>query len=652
MMQNLLGPYRIVKPLGTGGMAAVYQAQDTRSGAVVAVKQILPHIAADQEFIKRFIHETKVMMQLSHPNILPILDAQLGPIDYYIVMPLLDRGTLKEILQTVRRLPADFAVFVVQEMLKALDHAHMKGVIHRDLKPANIMFDSQGHMYLMDFGVARVSGMTQLTATGEVLGTPAYMAPEQALGMGLSPATDLFSMGTIFYELLTGVNPFITENPVTTMRQVVELQPPALMDACPLVPAYLEPVVFNLMRKKPEERYSTAIAASEDLIPYWEGRNLAQARTDFFAFLSDPMGVLKTLHSAQARAKLEHAKAEWEIPEHRPVALWEATQASALDPTFEEAKVLLERWSRLMGTGKPAAEDPNIARAEEKWRQAPENVQLLLQLGKLYRVRKNYIGLMRVFQRLERLNPTDSYTIGQMKSLLDRPAAMSAPAPVEQKAGLLDILKSIPKWAYLILAMVAVVALIGRVISKGQESAAVSETLIEAVSVLDQAHEIQQAAAVNDPDIRLILEKETAGDTEGAYQSCLELLESIPPHPQVNLIYWKAGTLALKLGKKEEAAGFLIRAYERHQAPERWQIAFSLAQLHASMGQSEKAEYYWERIIESGMAPHSPRALLERAAYLIKKDMVRPARQDLEQIVKDYPDSPEATRAQALLNKY
>ena len=654
MPEVVLGPYHLIKPLGTGGMAAVYQARDGRTGALVAVKRILPHVAADREFIQRFIHETKVMMQMKHPNILPILDAKLGPDDYYLVMPLMDRGTLRELLQTVRRLPPDTAVYMTQEMLKALDHAHMKGVIHRDLKPANIMFDSAGHVYLTDFGVARVSGMTQLTATGEVLGTPAYMAPEQALGLGLSPACDLFSMGTIFYEVLTGVNPFLMDNPVATMKQVVELEPPPAMDLNPLVPAFLEPVVARMMRKKAQDRYATALAASEDLIPYWEGRDPAKVRAGFPMLLNDPLRTIKSVQTEQARVLLARARTKWEEPDHRSMAIWEIHQAAALDPALDEARFLLERWTRLMSGGRPPeSSDPGLARAEEKWKQEPENIPLLLQLGKIYRARKNYIGLMKVYQRLERLRPADSYTIGQMKGLLDRPSmgAQAAPA-AEARTTPLDLLKAVPFWVYLILAVAGAIFLIGRAIGREQKNAQLPETVVEALSILDHTNETLAAVPLADPDVRLIIEKEQSGDTEDAYRSCRELLETVPSHPQKPFLLWKGGMLALGLGKFEEAADLLGQAYAHHQPPQRWQIAFPLARACIKAGQPEKAERYWEAVIAGGEIPYAPQALLERATYLIKKDMTRPARQDLDQLVKDYPDTPEAMKARALLKKY
>ena len=653
-LPTAIGRYPIVKHLATGGMASIYLATDPDTGNQVAIKQILPHIATDAEFIKRFIHETKVMMAMKHPNVLPILDAQLGPGEYHIVMPYLDRGTLKDLLGAAKRLPADYAVYVMQEILKALDHAHGKGVIHRDLKPSNVMFDAAGQVYLTDFGVARVSGMTQLTQTGEVLGTPAYMSPEQALGEQLTPASDLFSIGVIFYELLTGFSPFATDNPVTTMRQVVEHHPPAVMDLRPALPPSLETIVLHLMRKKPGERYTTAIGVMEDLMPYWEGRDPGKVRVSFKGLLAEPEQVLRDLCAGEATIHIRKAKEMWEDPDQRATALWEAYQASALDPQNAEAASLLDRWKRLLGAARPATDDPNIGRLEEKWRLDPGNIQVLLQLGKLYRTRKDYLNLMKVYQRLERLKPTDGYTVAQMRTLLERqatqviPRAEAAPA----KAGPLDYLRAVPVWAWCLGGGLALVFTIGQLISSGQKKAEASGAVEEVVNIFnDASSQFGAGDAENDPDVQKVLKLAGDGDVQGAFDRCVELLGTMPPHPQTRYLDFKAGSLAYELDRLDDAVKYLDRAYQLEDPPQKWVVGLMLAQAFVDNGDTDRAEKIWESIIFRAQPPHAPQALMARAQYLLDKDMKRPARQDLEQLVRDWPDAPEATRAKALLNR-
>jgi serine/threonine-protein kinase len=650
-----IGRYPIVRHLATGGMASIYLGTHPDTGRAIAVKQILPHIATDEEFIKRFVHETRIMMAMKHPNILPILDAQLGPQEYHIVMPFLDRGTLKDLLGTAKRLPADVAVYAMQEILKALDHAHGKGVIHRDLKPSNVMFDSAGQVFLTDFGVARVTGMTQLTQTGEVLGTPAYMSPEQALGGPLTPASDLFSVGVIFYELLTGFSPFATDNPVTTMRQVVEHHPPAVMDLRPALPPSLEAVVLRLMRKQVGERYTTAIAVLEDLMPYWEGKDLGKVRAAFTGLLTDPDRVLHDLYAGEATVHMRRAKELWEDPDQRATALWEAYQASALDPQNQEAASLLERWKRLLGAAKPASDDPNIARLEEKWRLDPGNIQVLLQLGKLYRVRKDYLNLMKVYQRLDRLKPTDGYTMAQMRTLLERqPTQVIARRPEAEavRTTPADLLRAVPLWGWLILGVLGVVLLIGGLISSGQSKAEEASDLQEAVNLFQEAtQQFSAGEALNDPDVQRVLKREKEGDLQGAFTLAVELAGSLPPHPQVRYLNYLAGSFAYELDILDGAVKYLERSYALEEPPQKWVVGMVLAQAAAENGDGDRAEKIWEEIIFRTQAPHAPQALLARAEYLIDKGLKRPATQDLEQLIRDWPDSKEAVRAKALLRR-
>ncbi|MEJ5165708.1 MAG: serine/threonine-protein kinase, partial [Thermoanaerobaculia bacterium] len=303
-----IGKYKVFNTIGTGGMANIYLAEKKDTGEKVAIKEIIPQIAKDEEFIKRFVREVKIMQSLNHPNILPIYDACLGPEEYYIVMPYLSGGTLKEILNKVQRIPMDFSIFILQQIMKALEYAHHKGVIHRDLKPSNVMFSGDGTLYLTDFGVARASTLTQLTQTGEILGTPGYMSPEQVLGMPIDYRSDYFSFGIMAYELVTGINPFLTDNPITTMKQIVEYYPPGPMDINPALEPSLEDLILKLLKKKPEERISNGFEILENLLFYWKDKPSTTIREDFVEFLKNPEEILKKYEEAKKRALQEKWK--------------------------------------------------------------------------------------------------------------------------------------------------------------------------------------------------------------------------------------------------------------------------------------------------------------------------------------------------------
>ncbi len=480
------------------------------------------------------------------------------------------------------------------------------------------------------------------------------MSPEQALGEQLSPASDLFSIGVIFYELLTGFSPFATDNPVTTMRQVVEHHPPAVMDLRPALPPALEAIVLKLMRKKPAERYSTAIAVLEDLMPYWEGRDIGRVRASFKGLLAEPEKVLRDLCAGEATVHIRKAKELWEDPDQRATALWEAYQAAALDPQNQEAASLLDRWKRLLGAAKPA-DDPNVVRLEEKWRLDPGNIQVLLQLGKLYRVRKDYLNLMKVYQRLERLKPTDGYTVAQMRTLLERQPAQAAsrgPETGPEKTTPLDLLRAVPLWAWLILSGILIVLLAGRAITRGQEKVEASGVADNVMALFDEAaRQIGGGEALDDPDVQQIVLLRNGGDDPGAFDRCIELLGSMPPHPQTRYLNYLAGSLAYDLDRLEDADKYLGRAYSLEEPPQKWVVGLLLAQVSVENGGNDRAEKIWEGIIFKAQPPYAPRALLARAEYLLDKGLNRPARQDLEQLVRDWSSTPEATRAKALLNK-
>jgi serine/threonine protein kinase len=251
-----LGPYRILGPLGEGGMGRVYRGLDTRLGRAVAIK-----ISAEQ-FSKRFEHEARAISALNHPHICTLYD--VGP--NYMVTELVEGETLGDWLQ---RAPAvERTLEIARQVLEALRAAHDAGIIHRDLKPANIMVRSDGYVKVLDFGLAkRMPGggvlqnedtVTNLSVPGQILGTVAYMSPEQIQGQEVDPRSDLFAFGTVLYEMLTGEHPWRRRSAVDTLHAILHDDPPPLRAA-------LAGLVDKLLRKNREERYSSAAAVLEDL---------------------------------------------------------------------------------------------------------------------------------------------------------------------------------------------------------------------------------------------------------------------------------------------------------------------------------------------------------------------------------------------------
>jgi serine/threonine protein kinase len=254
-----LGPYRVLKVLGAGGMGIVFVAEDIQSKRRVALKTLKPSVAADRTARQRFYREAKAAAELFHENIVSPLQIGEDRGVPFLAMPLLQGESLEDRLQRDEPLPLPEILRIGREAATGLAAAHERGLIHRDIKPANIWLEASGRVKILDFGLARVTGDDQrLTKTGTVVGTPAYMAPEQARGEMVDPRCDLFSLGCVLYRLCTGQLPFQGKD---TMSVLVALASASPMPACLVnmdVPAALSDLIETLLGKKPADRPASA----------------------------------------------------------------------------------------------------------------------------------------------------------------------------------------------------------------------------------------------------------------------------------------------------------------------------------------------------------------------------------------------------------
>src|SRR5438128_1319731 len=251
------GRYRVVARVGSGGVADVYLAEDTLLGRKVAVKLLHQHFAEDQEFVERFRREASSAAALSHPNIVAIFDRGEWQGTYYIAMEYVAGRSLKTIVREQGALEPAVAIDIVSQILHAARFAHRHGVIHRDLKPHNVLLDDEGRARVTDFGIAR-AGASDMTLTGSIMGTAQYLSPEQAQGHAVSAASDLYSIGVVLYELLTGSVPFEGETAVAIAFKQVSAQPRAPSELNPAVPASLDAVVLRALAKDPSLRFTDA----------------------------------------------------------------------------------------------------------------------------------------------------------------------------------------------------------------------------------------------------------------------------------------------------------------------------------------------------------------------------------------------------------
>jgi serine/threonine protein kinase len=266
MSERKIDRYEIKAELGRGGMATVYHAYDPLFQRDVALKVLPPQFLHDPTFKQRFILEAQTVAALEHPAIVPVYD--FGEIKNipFLVMRYLPGGNLTQRLKKEQLMPLPETVRIIERLAPALDDAHAKGVIHRDLKPDNILFDQRDDAFITDFGIAKLSeSRTDLTTGGLILGTAAYMSPEQASGMDLDGRSDIYALGVILFQMLTGRLPFEAKTPVALIMQHMTQPIPPILEVNPELPLALEDVITQALAKDREERYTNAQALATDL---------------------------------------------------------------------------------------------------------------------------------------------------------------------------------------------------------------------------------------------------------------------------------------------------------------------------------------------------------------------------------------------------
>jgi YVTN family beta-propeller protein len=253
-----LGEYEIIEEIGRGGMADVYRAYQPSLNRYVAIKVLPPEYARDRAFVERFLREASTAARLEHPNIVPIYEAGEQTGVYYTVMRHLEVKTLKELIEREGALPLPRVRTIAAQLAEALDYAHSQGVIHRDIKPSNIFIGKNDHVTLADFGIARAAEATRLTRSGTLLGTPEYMSPEQAKGGEIDWRTDIYSLGIVAYQMLTGRLPFEASTPHGVLHAQIYEPPPSPRTMNPSMPLSVDKVVRRALTKNINERYQSA----------------------------------------------------------------------------------------------------------------------------------------------------------------------------------------------------------------------------------------------------------------------------------------------------------------------------------------------------------------------------------------------------------
>ncbi|MBQ7203640.1 MAG: Stk1 family PASTA domain-containing Ser/Thr kinase [Eubacterium sp.] len=256
--KRLDGRYEVQEIIGVGGMSVVYKAYDNVDDRIVAVKILKEEFAANEEFKRRFKNESKAIALLSHPNIVKVYDVNFGEKLQYIVMEYIDGITLKEYINKQGAITWNDALYFMTQILKAVQHAHDKGIVHRDIKPQNIILLSNGNIKVTDFGIARFSRSETKTLTEQAIGSVHYIAPEQAKGEMTDERADIYSLGVVLYEMLAGSVPFEADSAVSVALMQVQADAERLTDVNPNIPLGLEQICIHAMQKNALDRYQTA----------------------------------------------------------------------------------------------------------------------------------------------------------------------------------------------------------------------------------------------------------------------------------------------------------------------------------------------------------------------------------------------------------
>ncbi|MGH2724676.1 MAG: protein kinase domain-containing protein [Actinomycetota bacterium] len=277
--RTLAGRYELDRPLGSGGMGRVFLATDRVLGRSVAVKVLAPHLARDEHAVSRFRREARSAAGLAHPAIVSVYDSGSENGWHYLVMEHVEGRTLGQVLREEGLLLAGRAAEIAAELARALSEAHAAGIVHRDVKPGNVMVTPDGEVKVVDFGIAGAVSSDSATETAAILGTVSYLAPEQVRGRPADPRSDLYALGVVLYEMLTGRPPFVADAPLAVAYKHVEEAPVPPSELNPDVPPALEAVVMRALAKDPQQRYPSAEAVLEDVDRFLEEPEMAPTAT-------------------------------------------------------------------------------------------------------------------------------------------------------------------------------------------------------------------------------------------------------------------------------------------------------------------------------------------------------------------------------------
>ncbi|HEX6790980.1 MAG TPA: serine/threonine-protein kinase [Candidatus Krumholzibacteria bacterium] len=366
--------YDSFEQIAVGGMAVVYKARKQSIKKNVAIKVLLPHLAADPRFITRFQQEAEAAARVQHENIVNVIDYGKSESSYYIVMEYYDGLTIEELMRTQPRLPIDVSLSVVLNVCYGLEAAHAENLVHRDIKPANIIFTRQGGIKIADFGLAKaIDKFNFVTHLGKVVGTPAYMSPEQTRGEVVGVRSDIFSTGVVAYEMLAGRRPFDGGSYSEVIDHIQNQEPPLVSSFNPMIESPFEQVVARMLRKRTDERYTHVAEVVMDLEQLMDRHGFRRDRRVLAEFFGDPVGYTEA--AAQVvleRLMGEQPAASGSLNQGRQAAINHYRKILYLDPGDEGARASLRRLGVSDGTPQLEAPGSTAHAAAAKLRESAE----------------------------------------------------------------------------------------------------------------------------------------------------------------------------------------------------------------------------------------------------------------------------------------
>ena len=430
--------YDSFEQIAVGGMAVVYKARKQSIKKTVAIKVLLPHLAADPRFITRFQQEAEAAARVQHDNIVNVIDYGKSESSYYIVMEYYDGLTIEELLRTQPRLPIDIALSIVLNMCYGLEAAHAESLVHRDIKPANVIFTRVGGIKIADFGLAKaIDKFTLVTHHGKVVGTPAYMSPEQTRGEVVGIQSDIFSLGVVAYELLAGRRPFDGASYSEVVEKVQTHEPALVSSFNPMVEAPFEQIVARMLRKRVDERYRHVAEVVMELEQLMDRHGFRRDRRSLGEFFGDPVGYTE----AAAQVVLERLMGESPgaaAPQDtgRQAAINHYRKILYLDPHDEGARTSLKRLG--VADGAPAIGPGSAPRLSAPTPKPNENAEYRVILSSFDRsVENTETFALKLSMRLKSPLP-------RMRSLIARtPCTVAQRLPYKKAKWLQSVLEEL-----------------------------------------------------------------------------------------------------------------------------------------------------------------------------------------------------------------